>query len=111
MTVACHPLECWEGRARRPSGTQPRSTSAENQRPQSHVCTKGNGTLEITSPANADLAPPALYMLFAVNSAGAPSIASIVKVGNAGAGTVSCAYPDWLQGRQYAAAAIVTYQG
>jgi len=86
-----------------------------NQRLNNLRFTKGNGTLEITGPDNANLAPPGLYMMFAVNSAGVPSVASIVKVGGGGGGggggTASCTYPNWIQGQQYAAGAIVTYQG
>ena len=39
---------------------------------------KGSGTLTITAPANANLAPPGYYMLFIINSAGVPSIAPFV---------------------------------
>lgn len=46
--------------------------------------TAGAGTLEITAPANANLAPPGLYMLFLVNAAGVPSVGSIVQLGAAG---------------------------
>lgn len=43
--------------------------------------TAAAGTLEITAPANANLAPPGLYMLFLVNAAGVPSVGSIVQLG------------------------------
>jgi hypothetical protein len=36
-------------------------------------------TLTLTPPANANLMPPGYYLLFALNSAGVPSIAKIVK--------------------------------
>ena len=39
------------------------------------------GGLTITSPANANLAPPGYYMLFIVNGNGVPSVAPIVQVG------------------------------
>ena len=40
--------------------------------------TANAGTLTIQAPANANLAPPGYYMLFLLNSAGVPSIASFV---------------------------------
>jgi hypothetical protein len=42
--------------------------------------TAGGGSLTIQPPANANLAPPGYYMLFLVNSAGVPSIASFVQL-------------------------------
>ncbi len=42
--------------------------------------TAGSGTLTVTAPANLNIAPPGPYMLFAVNSAGVPSIAKMVSV-------------------------------
>ena len=38
------------------------------------------GALTVQSPTNANLAPPGYYMLFLVNSAGVPSVASFVRV-------------------------------
>jgi hypothetical protein len=38
----------------------------------------GSGSLTVTAPVNANLAPPGYYMLFLVNSSGVPSKASIV---------------------------------
>ena len=38
------------------------------------------GGLTVTAPANANLAPPGPYMLFLVNSAGVPSVASFVDM-------------------------------
>ncbi|MGH1396316.1 MAG: AbfB domain-containing protein [Trichormus sp.] len=43
--------------------------------------TKSGTTLNITAPANGNLAPPGYYMLFLVNSAGVPSVAKIIQVG------------------------------
>ena len=43
--------------------------------------TAGSGTLEITPPANGNLAPPGYYMLFAVDANGVPSVGSIVQIG------------------------------
>ena len=42
--------------------------------------TAGAGVLNITGPPNGNIAPPGYYMLFLLNSAGVPSIASIVQV-------------------------------
>ena len=41
---------------------------------------QGNNTLLVSAPANGNLAPPGYYMLFAVNAAGVPSVASWVQV-------------------------------
>ena len=43
--------------------------------------TISGGTLLVTSPPNANYAPPGWYMLFLVNSTGVPSVASWVQVG------------------------------
>jgi len=40
----------------------------------------GNGTLQITAPANPNLAPPGYYMLFIVNSSGVPSVAAVMRI-------------------------------
>jgi len=42
--------------------------------------TVGLGVLNVTAPPNGNIAPPGYYMLFALNSAGVPSIASFVRV-------------------------------
>jgi hypothetical protein len=42
--------------------------------------TSSGGTLRVTSPPNANHAPPGWYMLFLVNSTGVPSVASWVQV-------------------------------
>ena len=42
--------------------------------------TTSAGTLSVTSPPNANHAPPGWYMLFLVNSTGVPSVASWVQV-------------------------------
>ncbi len=39
-----------------------------------------NGTLDITSPNNSNIAPPGHYMLFIVNDPGVPSVARIVRI-------------------------------
>jgi hypothetical protein len=41
---------------------------------------QGNGTLLVNAPAHGNLAPPGYYMLFLINSAGVPSMASWVQV-------------------------------
>jgi len=47
----------------------------------------GNNTLQITAPANANLAPPGYYMLFIVNSSGVPSVAAVMRIGSPSATT------------------------
>ena len=42
--------------------------------------TAGSGTLTLTSPPGSNIAPPGYYMLFLVNSAGVPSVASWVQI-------------------------------
>jgi hypothetical protein len=55
----------------------------ENQRLNVLQFTPRTGAVDITAPANANLAPPGHYMLFVVNSAGVPSVASVVQLGGA----------------------------
>ena len=55
----------------------------QNQRMTTLQFTPGTGTLNITAPANANLAPPGHYMLFIVNGTGVPSVAAIVQIGTA----------------------------
>ena len=40
----------------------------------------GNNTLQVTAPANSNLAPPGYYMLFIVNSSGVPSVAAVMRI-------------------------------
>jgi hypothetical protein len=40
--------------------------------------TAGTGVLNVTAPPNGNIAPPGYYMLFALNAAGVPSVASFV---------------------------------
>ena len=42
--------------------------------------TTSAGGLSVTAPASANVCPPGHYMLFVVNGAGAPSVASIVRI-------------------------------
>ncbi len=51
-----------------------------NQRLNVLQFTRGAGTVNITTPANANLAPPGHYMLFIVNGNGVPSVGSIVRI-------------------------------
>jgi Domain of unknown function (DUF1929)/Glyoxal oxidase N-terminus len=44
-----------------------------------------SGTLTVTGPPNSNIAPPGYYMLFLVNKAGTPSLASWVQVSGAAA--------------------------
>lgn len=40
----------------------------------------GPGVLDVTAPANGNIAPPGYYMLFLVNSSGVPSVATFVQL-------------------------------
>ncbi|HTB93375.1 MAG TPA: galactose oxidase-like domain-containing protein [Candidatus Sulfotelmatobacter sp.] len=42
--------------------------------------TAGAGVLNVTGPPNGNIAPPGYYMLFILNSAGVPSVATILQV-------------------------------
>src|SRR3984893_16310179 len=54
-------------------------TFAMDQRYVPLTFTAGSGSLTVSAPANANLAPPGYYMLFLVNSSGVPSVAQILK--------------------------------
>jgi 6-phosphogluconolactonase (cycloisomerase 2 family) len=58
----------------------------QNQRINRLSFTPGSGELNITAPANPNLCPPGHYLLFILNSAGAPSVARVVQITQA-AGT------------------------
>ncbi|HKE31208.1 MAG TPA: carboxypeptidase regulatory-like domain-containing protein [Candidatus Angelobacter sp.] len=49
--------------------------------------TQANGGLNVTMPANGNIAPPGYYMLFILNSAGVPSVAKIIQITQGGATT------------------------
>ena len=51
------------------------------------VYSASSGALSVQAPADGNVAPPGYYMVFAVNSAGVPSVASIVRLGAAGGPT------------------------
>jgi hypothetical protein len=42
--------------------------------------TQGSGALTVTGPPNGNIAPPGYYLLFLLNTAGVPSVASFVQV-------------------------------
>ena len=50
--------------------------------------TAGAGSLSVNAPADPALAPPGYYMLFVVNAQGTPSVASMVKIGQASTATI-----------------------
>jgi hypothetical protein len=52
-----------------------------------------NGNLAIQAPVNANIAPPGYYMLFIVNSAGVPSVASFVHFAVASSDTAAPSAP------------------
>ncbi|MEG9438366.1 DUF1929 domain-containing protein [Edaphobacter sp. HDX4] len=52
----------------------------QNQRLNHLQFVQATGGLNITAPANANVAPPGHYMLFLVNSNGVPSIARIIQI-------------------------------
>jgi hypothetical protein len=41
---------------------------------------RGGGVLGLRSPANANIAPPGVYMLFIIDAAGVPSVAKMIKL-------------------------------
>ena len=53
--------------------------------------TQGTDGLNVTMPANGNLAPPGYYMLFILNASGVPSVAKIVNISQNGGsnGTVT----------------------
>jgi Galactose oxidase-like, Early set domain/Concanavalin A-like lectin/glucanases superfamily/Bacterial Ig-like domain (group 2)/Glyoxal oxidase N-terminus/Abnormal spindle-like microcephaly-assoc'd, ASPM-SPD-2-Hydin/HYDIN/CFA65/VesB-like, Ig-like domain len=46
--------------------------------------TAGNGTLTVTAPPSGNIAPPGYYMLFLLNNAGVPSVATFIQMTNGG---------------------------
>ncbi len=46
--------------------------------------TAGSGTLTLTGPPTANIAPPGYYMLFLLNQQGVPSVAKILSLGGSG---------------------------
>jgi hypothetical protein len=52
-----------------------------NQRIETLAFTRATGGLDVTVPSNRNLLPPGHYMLFILDGAGVPSVATIVRVG------------------------------
>ncbi|MEP6687952.1 MAG: galactose oxidase-like domain-containing protein, partial [Gemmatimonadales bacterium] len=52
----------------------------QNQRMNTLSFVAGSGVLNVTAPANPNLAPPGHYMLFIVNSSGVPSSAKFIRI-------------------------------
>jgi hypothetical protein len=92
-----------------------------NQRLNVLQFTRAAGTVSITTPPNANLAPPGHYMLFIVNGNGVPSVGSIVQVSGTapppppppagGSGTACGPYPDWNPNTRYVGGESVTRLG
>ena len=51
--------------------------------------TVSNGRLNVTAPPHGNIAPPGYYMLFVLNTAGVPSVARFVQLGNPGQSLVA----------------------
>jgi galactose oxidase-like protein len=51
-----------------------------DQRMVSLLYTAGSGSLSVTAPPNANIAPPGYYLLFLLNSSGVPSVATFVQL-------------------------------
>ncbi len=86
--------------------------------------TAGSGTLTVTGPPNANIAPPGYYMLFLINSHGVPSVAKFVLLSGSGSnpppspasvspasGTTAGAMPVTINGTGFQAGATVTFGG
>jgi Domain of unknown function (DUF1929)/Glyoxal oxidase N-terminus/Kelch motif len=92
-----------------------------NQRLNVLQFTRAAGTVSITTPPNANLAPPGHYMLFIVNGNGVPSVGSIVQISGTapprppppagGTGTACGPYPDWNSNTRYVGGESVTRLG
>ena len=81
----------------------------EDQRFLSLSFTAGAGSLTILAPANANLAPPGYYMLFLVNSAGVPSVASFLHFDTPGADHEAPSAPISLSGQGAIGSATLTW--
>ena len=51
-----------------------------NQRFNELTFTRGSGLLQVTAPANRNLAPPGHYLMFVLNSQDVPSVAKVVRI-------------------------------
>jgi hypothetical protein len=74
----------------------------QNQRINRLTFTPGDGGLSVTAPANSALCPPGCYMLFLVNSAGAPSVSRMIKI----PGTLPPAAPSGLTATPLSSSAV-----
>ena len=81
----------------------------EDQRFLSLSFTHAPGTLNVTAPASANLAPPGYYMLFIVNNAGVPSVAAWVRFGTPAGDTESPTAPANLSGAGAVGSAALTW--
>ncbi len=80
-----------------------------------------SGSLSVTAPANANLAPPGPYMLFVVDSAGVPSVAAITQVASSASPSVTGVTPNsgpvaggtsvTITGTNFASGATVSFGG
>ena len=50
------------------------------------ILNRGSGSITVSAPINANIAPPGYYMLHVINSSGVPSVAQIIKIPGAGGG-------------------------
>lgn len=82
--------------------------------------TAGSGSLTVTAPPNGYIAPPGYYMMFILNSAGVPSLAHMVHIGNPAAtitgvapstGTTAGGTGVTITGTNFASGATVTFGG
>src|SRR5206468_8354913 len=66
-------------------------TNSMSQSFQSLSFTTTSTGLNVTMPANANIAPPGYYMLFILNGSGVPSVGSIIQVSGTAAavGTIT----------------------
>ena len=69
--------------------------------------TAGAGSLTATAPANANIAPPGVYMLFVVGSDGVPSVAKMVTVTGAGNSPPSVSLTSPAAGASFTAPATI----
>ena len=81
----------------------------EDQRFLTLAFTAGSGSLTIQAPTNANLAPPGYYMLFLVNSAGVPSVASFVRFAAPGTDIEPPTSPLGLTGQGAIGSATLTW--
>ncbi len=62
-------------------------TFDESQRFMHLGFTQASGGINVTTPANGNIAPPGFYMLFLLNSSGVPSVAKIIQITQGGGST------------------------